>query len=101
MKETIEKHSFGITIGSAISALLFVVYSTASIVEIKSDLVAKTDECKTGISHIVQELDKQDSRIAITESASNEIKIKLAGIEVQLANVNASLIEIKQYFKIK
>jgi hypothetical protein len=101
MRESIEKHSFGITVGSAVSALLFVVYSTASLVQIRGDLVAKTEECKTGMSHIVEELNKQDSRIAITELASNEIRVKLAELSVQVSVVNASLLEIKQFFKIK
>jgi hypothetical protein len=94
MRESIEKHSFSITIISAVSAVLFVIGATYSIAEVKADFEMKTSECKTGIAHIVEELGKQDARLTIAEDLTVEIRLKLASIET-------SLIEIKNYFKIQ
>lgn len=93
-RESIERHSFSITIISAISVIIFVIGATYSIAGVKADLETKTNECKTGISHIVEELNRQDIRIKATEELNIEIRLKLASIET-------SLIEIKNYFKIQ
>lgn len=101
MQLSIEKHGFTITVASAISAIFFVIYSTASIVQIKADLITRTGECKTEIVRITTEQAKQDAKIDSNTISNNNVAIKLAGIEVQVVMANTSLQEIKKSLNIK
>ena len=84
MEETIKNHSFKIKIGSAIVVSGFLIYWTF----IGTGLINKINETRD-----LAERNKSVNVVLQAESVMN--KIQMGKIEVELANINTTLLEIK------
>lgn len=96
MTEGIKKHALKITVGTVVAAVLFIIYTTITLSDMKNDIYKKLENCETGQFYIQKELEKMDIRIDDNETTNNEVKVKLASIEAQLTGISLTLEEIKR-----
>jgi len=97
--DSIENHSFKISIGIAIIVVIFIITATITFTDWKSDVEEDVMLLQKGIEHHTEAYNKHEERLLGLENANVELKIKLATIETKLVNIEALLIEIKDDLK--
>ncbi len=99
--DTIENHSFKISIGIAIIVALFIITATITFTDWKGDIEEDIAFLEKGIEHHTNAYNKHEERLLGLENANVELKIKLATIETKLVNIESLLLEIKEELKEK
>jgi len=99
--ESIEKHNFKISIGVAITVIIFLLIMSYNFATWKSEMEATHKEMDDRIIHIGEKIINMRSDINILKEQANGRDIQLAQINTKLANIELLLIDIKQDIKNK
>ena len=97
--DSIENHSFKISIGIAIIVVIFIITATITFTDWKGDVEDDISLLQVGIERHSSAYNKHEERLLGLENANVELKIKLATIETKLVNIESLLIEIKDDLK--
>ena len=97
--DSIENHSFKISIGIAVIVAIFIVTASVTFADWKGDVEEDINMLNKGIEHHTTAYNKHEERLLGLENANVELKIKLATIETKLVNIESLLIEIKDDLK--
>lgn len=95
-ENSIEKHSFKITIGVAISVLIFIITMSYNIAVWTTQTNADLNEINDRIDHLSEKYVTMREDISSLESKANERDIQLTEIKTKLVNIETLLVEIKQ-----
>lgn len=96
MKETIKKHPIKIAIGTAVAVLLFVVYTTVSIMNVKAEMDKKQAECEDALIHVMDVIEDLEGRVESLEDSNLNVQVRLASIETKLTSIETLLIDLKK-----
>ena len=99
--ESIEKHNFKISIGVAITVIIFLLIMSFNFATWKSEMEATHKDLDDRIIHIGEKIIIIRSDINILKDQANGRDIQLAQINTKLANIELLLIDIKQDIKNK
>jgi len=99
--DSIEKHNFKISIGIAITVIIFLLITSYNFATWKSEMEATHKEMDDRIIHIGEKIITMRSDINILKEQANGRDIQLAQINTKLANIELLLIDIKQDIKNK
>jgi len=93
---SIEKHSFKISIGVAVTVIIFLIAFAFKLGAIQSQNAAIHDEITAKCDHIGDKIVDMRSDIDALEATDNSRAVDIATINTKLANIETLLIEIKQ-----
>ena len=101
MKKTIDKHGFKITVATSVIVIIFIIMTTMQTATWKANMEAECDAnlIQIDMMKTQQLLDK--THITTLEQKTNSMDVKLAEINVKLANIEGMLLEIKMDLKTK
>lgn len=98
-KATIDRQSFRISIGVAITVIIFLIAMTFNFSTWKADMEAQHKEFDDRISHVGDKVVNMRLEIKELEGRASERDIELAKINTKLTNIEALLLDIKQDLK--
>jgi len=96
---SIEKKHFNISIGVAITILLFLITMAFNFATWKSNIEDNIGHTGDVQNHLSSKYGEMSDRIDVLEQANTEFKVQMATIQTQLANIESILLEIKQDIK--
>lgn len=95
-KLNIEKHSFKISIGVAISVILFLLACAMNLATWKTTIENEIKQIDSKQDHLTEKYINLNERITELEEENTNGKVQIAKIETRLINIEALLIEIKK-----
>ena len=101
MKDSIEQHSFKLSIGIAMVVIIFLITITAQFASWKSEQSAIHNELDARVTHVGEKVIDIRAEIETLKLQATARDIQLAQINTKLANIETLLIEIKQDIKEK
>lgn len=99
MMVSIEKHQVKITIATICIAIIFIISTTITLVNVNAKNCAERKELNDKIDHIGTKFVSIRADIDELQAKANGRDIQLATINTKLANIQTLLIEIKQDMK--
>jgi len=99
MAESIEKHSIKISIGVAITVIIFLIIMTANFASWKAAMEAEHDSMMKSQVHMEEGLQTLKVRLYALEDENTDFKVQLATIDTKLASIETLLLEIRQDLK--
>ena len=96
---SIDKKHINISIGVAVTVIIFLIAMTANFATWKAEMNAQHDEFDDRITHVGDKVVDMRADINELNSKASERDIQLATINTKLANIEALLIEIKADLK--
>ncbi len=99
MMKSIEKHGFKISIGVAVTVIIFLMIMAMNFATWKTGIENEIDNVDTRQTHLAEKYVVMNERITDLENEDTEFKVQMATINTQLQNIQALLLEIKQDLK--
>ncbi len=99
IKDTLEKHAVSLTVTTLFIAIFFIISTTLTVSEWKSETEKSLELLHKSIEHHSNAYNRHDERLTALEDENNDIKVKLATIDAKLSNIELILIEIKEDLK--
>jgi len=99
MIKTIEKYPIQISVGVAITVILFLIINAVAYTSWKSDIEHSIEDVDIRQAHLAEKYVKTNERITALENENTGFKIQMATIQTKLNNIEKILLEIKQSLK--
>ena len=99
IEKSIEKHSIKISIGVAITVILFLLTMTAQFTRWQTEMEAHNKEFDDRISHVGEKVVGMRADINELKIENIDVKVRLATIETKLTNIESLLLEIHNDIK--
>lgn len=96
---SIEKHSFKISVGVAITVIIFLLVMSFNFATWKADMNADHKEFDDRINHVSNGFYSNQESILALQAIDSDRDVDIALINAKLANIEALLLEIKQDIK--
>jgi hypothetical protein len=97
---SIEKHSIKISLGVAVTVIIFLIIMAFNFATWKTEIRSEIDHIDTRQTHLAEKYVGLNERLTDLEVENTAFKVQMAEIQVQLKNIQTILLEIKDDLKV-